>query len=176
MSAVLQLARQLTARPEITPIPGVSVRNYADSSDIPIWLDLRHRAFARQKVGIRQWTEADFHAEFTARPDWSPDHIWFAETAGFLGKTQVLGTVALTLRRGADEIRPAVHWLAVLPRHRRRGIGDLLLTTLEQYCWDQGFRGVWLETHSAWSAACALYESRGYVPASVESGETEPQA
>ena len=62
----------------------------------------------------------------------------------------------------APGARPVVHWLAVLPGWRRRGIGRLLLSRLHQDCWDAGYRQVWLETHAAWQAAVRLYRELGY--------------
>ena len=33
---------------------------------------------------------------------------------------------------------------------------------LETACWDLGYRQIWLETHEAWAAASAFYETLGY--------------
>jgi GNAT superfamily N-acetyltransferase len=84
--------------------------------------------------------------------------MWFAEEplAG------PVGTVALALRQSAEGTVPVVHWLCVLPTWRRRGIGRLLMTNLEQAAWDEGYRQVALETHESWRAAAALYDSLGY--------------
>jgi GNAT superfamily N-acetyltransferase len=57
---------------------------------------------------------------------------------------------------------PAVHWLAVLPNWRRRGVGRLLIEALEERSWQQGHREIFLETHEGWTAARRLYESLGY--------------
>ena len=65
--------------------------------------------------------------------------------------------------RGADEAaRPVVHWLAVLPAWRRRGIGRLLMSVLEARAWELGYREVWLETHAAWEEAVRFYRALGY--------------
>jgi GNAT superfamily N-acetyltransferase len=119
---------------------------------------LRERAFAREKLGVRQWDVADFRAEFLDRSWWRPDWMWFAEEplAG------LVGTVALALRQSADATVPVVHWLCVLPAWRRRGIGRLLMTNLEQAAWDEGYRQVALETHESWRAAAALYDALSY--------------
>jgi len=92
--------------------------------------------------------------------------MWFAEPIGLLGKErQPVGTVTLAMRGEREQAKPVVHWLAVLPRWRRRGIAQLLMNTLEAACWDAGYRQIWLETHTAWSAAAQFYAKYGYEPA-----------
>jgi GNAT superfamily N-acetyltransferase len=182
MATVLQLRRELKNRPEIPSIAGLDVRTYQET-DILAWLELRHQAFARQRIGVRQWTESDFHSEFTSRWWWRPEHMWLAESsepspfgrgrvsAGDspwrgegAGDQPLIGAVTLAMRGEPDqpEPRPVVHWLIVHPRWRRRGIGRLLMAHLEAAAWDVGYRDVWLETHAAWEAAAKFYESLGY--------------
>jgi len=164
MASVLQLTRPLAQRPPRLEITGVQLRNYAGPADIPVWLSIRDGAFARQKVGVRQWNENDFQAEFLDKRWWNPRSIWFAEIAE-PPVPRAVGTIALTWRGTAADAKPAIHWLAVLRSHRRRGIGRLLLNALETECWDQGYRQVWLETHVDWSEAGEFYTALGYLPA-----------
>jgi len=164
MSAVVQLRRQLAERPDLPSVPGVELRNYGGAADIDAWLDIRHAAFARQSLGVRQWTRADFEVEILAKPWWSESRLWFAEVASPAGECQAVGTITMALRAGQDVELPAVHWLAVRPAWRRLGIARLLLTRLEQSAWDLGYRQVCLETHSAWIAARGLYDACGYEP------------
>lgn len=170
MGTVLQLSRTLTVRPEIAPIDGLIVRNYRGPEDIEPWLELRHRAFAQQRFGVRQWNAADFEAEFLTKPWWRPERLWLAEAAGqrdpALSTSDVaprlVGSVAWAMRGDGPLAQPAVHWLAVLPRWRRRGVGRLLMSRLEAACWDAGHRTICLETHIGWSAAVRFYERLGY--------------
>ncbi|MEX2559940.1 MAG: GNAT family N-acetyltransferase [Pirellulales bacterium] len=175
MATVLSLRRTLTERPRLPSVPGVRLRNYAGPADIETWLELRHRAFAREKVGVRRWDPSDFESEFLAKPWWSPERLWFAEAitprkvAGALRvpsaeAAEAIGTICLAQRGAGEHSRPAVHWLAVLPAWRRRGVGRLLLAALEAACWDAGHRQVFLETHAQWTAALRFYESHGYRP------------
>lgn len=76
-----------------------------------------------------------------------------------------MGAVTLARRGDAEQGRPVVHWLIVDPAFRRRGIGRLLVATLESACWQAGERQVWLETHTGWREATAFYSALGYVPA-----------
>ena len=137
-------------------IPGVVVRTFAGESDIDRWLELRDRAFAEQSPGVRLWTRADFTVEFLDKPWWSPERMWFAEA------NDVVGSVALAVRGHQAAATPVVHWLMVSPEWRRRGVGELLVNTLEAACWNAGYRRVALETHTGWLAAEAFYRALGY--------------
>jgi GNAT superfamily N-acetyltransferase len=173
MALVVQLTRKLAERPVPHEVAGIHLRNYAGPPDIETWLDLRRRAFARQKLGIGNWDAADFAREFLSKPWWRPEAMWLAEAQGVLMPAGVVGTVTLARRGAPPHARPVVHWLCVAPGHRRGGIGRLLLATLEAAVWDAGQRQVWLETHTAWSEALRLYESAGYVPANAEESPGE---
>ena len=164
MAIIRQLTKRLGERPEAMELAGVKLRHYAAVDDIETWLDLRRRAFARQKVGIDNWDAADFEREFLKKPWWRPERMWLAEAEALLVAAKVVGTVPLARRGEPPAGKPVVHWLCVLPSYRRRGVGRLLLTTLETAVWDSGERQIWLETHSAWREAFELYESLGYEP------------
>ncbi len=177
MSLVLQLERRLEQRPSPSPLGGVSLRNYRGEADIPLWLELRHRSFARQRLGVRAWNRADFQREFLDRPWWNPDRMWFAEAIGGTGPLEarppafaitaplLVGAVTLAQRGPTlESSKPVVHWLCVLPPWRRQGVGRLLMATLEAAVWDSGGRLIMLETHSAWNEAVHFYRSLGYSP------------
>jgi len=165
MDTVLHLSKQIVERPRPGTILGVELRNFLGAEDITVWLELRHRAFARAMPGILSWDAADFAAEFLDKPWWSPDRIWFAVAHdAATGGTIPVGTIALADRGTGAHTLPAVHWLAVLPRWRRRGVGRLLIEALEERCWEQGHREIFLETHEGWTAARQLYEDLGYRP------------
>ncbi len=169
MANVVHLYRTLAEPPEMPRLPGVSLRHFAGLSDIATWLELRHRAFAREKVGVRQWQPTDFEVEFLAKPWWSPERLWFAEAeTGLPGlrTRSAVGTITLAFRGTGETAQPVIHWLAVLPGWRRRGVARLLLAALEKSCWDAGYREIGLETHAAWTAARRFYEQAGYAPKS----------
>jgi GNAT superfamily N-acetyltransferase len=170
MASVIQLTRRLSQRPAAAPIEGVRLRHFEGPRDIEVWLELRRRAFARQKVGVGDWSAADFAREFLDKSWWRPEAMWFAEADRTLLPARVVGTVTLARRGPPPGDVPVVHWLAVLGGYRRRGLGRLLVTTLEAAVWDAGERQVWLETHAAWSEALALYRALGYGPVEVRSG------
>lgn len=140
------------------------MRTFGAAGDVQRWLELRHRAFARQRIGVRTWTAEDFAAEFLDKSWWRPERLWFAEATTPAGAPLAVGTVALALRGDDATARPAVHWLSVLPEWRRRGVGRLLMAQLEAAAWDAGYRTVVLETHAGWTAAARFYAELGYRP------------
>lgn len=54
----------------------------------------------------------------------------------------------------------------LLPAARGQGLGNHLLTELEQAAAAKGFKEAWVETATALKAAVALYERNGYKPRS----------
>ncbi len=163
MGNVLQMVHRLDCRPETPSLPGISLRSFGGPADIDLWLEIRRKAFARQKVGIRDWSRADFEAEFLAKSWWQPEALWFAvaDNSASLAALEI-ATVTLGRRGPADVGKPVIHWLAVLPRERRKGIARLLVRHLEQLVWDSGGREIYLETHAGWTEAAALYQAIGY--------------
>jgi GNAT superfamily N-acetyltransferase len=163
MAVVLHFSKRLLKRPAPGSLPGIALRHFHDDRDIPLWLELRNRAFARAKPGVLGWDATDFAREMLDRPWWAPDRLWFA-LAESPGADQPLpvGTVALASRETATATVAVVHWLAVLTTHRRQGVARLLMHALEQRAWDLGQREIFLETHDGWTSAQRLYQSLGY--------------
>jgi GNAT superfamily N-acetyltransferase len=157
MASVLQLRRELIERPQVDAIEGVSVRSFAES-DVENWLHLRHLAFARERVGVREWNQVDFVEEFSHRWWWRPDWMWLAE----IGPGELVGSVTLAMRGEAGAAKPVVHWLMVRRDCRRKGIARLLMSHLEAAACDAGHREICLETHAGWDAAVRFYAARGY--------------
>jgi GNAT superfamily N-acetyltransferase len=164
MSNVLQLVRILPAKPEITPVEGFKLRHYTGPADVELWLEIRRKAFARQKLGVRDWSAADFEREFLSKPWWTSRSMWFAESQATLLPPQAVGVVTLGWRGPLEAGKPVIHWLAVLPRFRRQGIARLLVQHLEQLVWESGRREIYLETLAAWTEAAAFYQALKYMP------------
>ncbi|NIP87228.1 MAG: GNAT family N-acetyltransferase [Planctomycetales bacterium] len=159
MARVLQMSKTLVARPAIPADPEVVVRTYAGPQDIAPWLEIREQAFASERPAVRPWTVADFTREVLAQPWWSPAGLWLAED---VQEGRAVGTVIRAWRGRRGQRRPVVHWLAVLPAWRRRGLGRRLLAHLEDACWQEGHRQIQLETHAHWRAAVGAYRALGF--------------
>lgn len=168
MSTVLQLTKTLSGQPQLVYDPRVNLRHYQGEEDIEPWLALRRAAFARQRLGIRDWTRDDFEAEFLKRWWWRPEHVWMVESAvpelQHQAAVPLLGTVTLAFRGTPENAMPVVHWLTVHPAWRRRGIARMLMVNLEREAWNLGHRQICLETHADWREAAVLYQALGYVP------------
>ena len=164
MSEVLHLHRVLTERPPQPHCVAAGLRTYQGADDIRLWLEIRQRAFAKERMGVGRWTHDDFGREFLAKSWWSAEHMWFAAPRDAASpKEETVGTVTLARRGSGPDSRPVIHWLAVLPAWRRKGVGQLLVRTLEIACWEAGDREILLETHAAWEKAAFLYHALGYV-------------
>lgn len=161
MPPVQQLFRSLSALPDVPQVPGVRLRNYRGPADIEPWLRLRERAFAGQPRAPRTWTAADFQAEMLGQSWWLSERMWLAETDD---SAKPVGSATLAMRGRGEQAVPVIHWLLVDPAWRRRGIGRLLVATLEAYAWEAGYREVRLGTHTAWDSAARFYEATGYRP------------
>ena len=161
MATVLQLVRRLESCPAVSPPTQWRLRHYAGPSDVDLWLALREAAFADSTIAVRRWTPEDFARELTAKSWWRPEALWFVESAAGIVPLAV-GTATLAWRGSAGGGKPVIHWLAVLPEYRRRGVARLLVAQLERLVWQSGGREVALETHAAWTDAVAFYRAIGY--------------
>lgn len=135
------------------------IRTWRGDADIAPWLAIHRASFPAPRPEKRQWEEADLRRELLSRPTWRPEWTWFAETRDH---PQPIGMIGLLPRPGDPLDRIHIHWLAVDPAWRRRGVARQLLVTAEQAAWDAGYRELALETLAAWREAVAFYEANGY--------------
>ncbi len=174
MATVLQLVRRLQGCRAVSPPPGWRLRHYAGPADVDVWLALREASFAASPITVRRWTADDFARELIAKSWWRPEAVWFVEATEGLGSSAsasapfAIGTATLARRGPAGGGKPVIHWLAVAPEYRRRGVGRLLVAQLEWLVWQSGGREVALETHAAWTDAVAFYRALGYRESSSE--------
>lgn len=180
MNRVVQMVKTLRETAKPATVEGFELRSFEDQRDLAGWLALRQRAFAREKLGVRDWGETDFRQEFSSKPWWNPLHCWLIETnqadpilqmpvlsnpdSASTANNQIVASVTLAMRKGESADRAVVHWLLVHPRYRSRGLARWLLGILEIQAWHLGHREVYLETHSAWEAATRFYLAAGYEP------------
>jgi GNAT superfamily N-acetyltransferase len=162
MMPIVQRMRDLSSVPAETRADGITIRPYRGEDDIAAWLAIRNRAFSTLEAAGRAWTDADFRREFVEQRWWRPEWMWFAFPSNREAPDTAVGTVTLAVRETPSGLRPAAHWLCVLPEWRRRGVARVLMATLERTAWDAGHRQIWLETHVKWKEAAGFYDRLGY--------------
>lgn len=167
MTRILHLRRRLSCVGVPPACEGIRLRNFEGPDDINRWLALRREAFDVVGIRGREWNAADFDREFVKKPDWSPGRMWLAdgcppenEPRNVAGR--IVGAVYLGMQGRGVGATGIIQWLMVARDWRRRGIGRLLVATLEADCWRRGVHQVACETHASWTAATAFYKSLGY--------------
>ena len=110
MTNILHLHRRLPERPADLSASGIGIRTFAGPADIGIWLDLRNRAFGREKIGVRAWNSGDFQSEFLSKPWWQPERMWFADAEPTLlrGADRWHGDPGRTARHGCQRSHRAL--------------------------------------------------------------------
>uniref|UniRef100_A0A3P9MA72 Si:ch211-81n22.1 n=1 Tax=Oryzias latipes TaxID=8090 RepID=A0A3P9MA72_ORYLA len=100
----------------------------------------------------------DIIGNYLSRPG---DCFWVAE-AEHDGKTQILGMVAVMAKQSGKEKVGELFRMIISPKCRRMGLGNKMTQTVIDFCKDQGFSKVVLETSSTQMAAVALYKKLGF--------------
>lgn len=159
MASVIAMRKQLRNAPERVVLARIELRNFIDARDIPNWLELRARSLPHS-VGGRPWTVQDFAREFLDQPWWNASRMWFAQSRR--ASRRAMGTVTLGEHGVQGSSLPSIHWLLVDPDCRRQGIGRLLVTAVEETCWQMGRTTLTLETLTSWTGAVKFYEALGY--------------
>jgi len=160
------LRRTLNARPQSIAAKVLALRT-ATLDDLDGWLKLRAAAVAKLQPKPGAWGVADARRELFPAEERQTARTWLAMVAETTENDEprgeiLAGSVTLLIGRAGCSVSARVHWLLVHPSFRRRGIGKLLMATLEQACWDADIRQVSLETHRNWTAAVTFYRSLGY--------------
>ncbi|XP_026163291.1 N-acetyltransferase 8-like 2 [Mastacembelus armatus] len=100
----------------------------------------------------------DIPGNFLSRPD---DCFWVAE-AELYGRVQIVGMVAVVGRQKGKEKFGQLFRMNTSPLCRRMGLGIRLVQTVVDFCKQQGFSKVVLETSSIQMAGLALYQKMGF--------------
>uniref|UniRef100_UPI0037E98958 N-acetyltransferase 8-like 2 n=1 Tax=Semicossyphus pulcher TaxID=241346 RepID=UPI0037E98958 len=89
------------------------------------------------------------------------DCFWVAE-AEVDGAAQILGIVAVVAKQRGKETHGELFRMIISQSCRRMGLGTRLTQTVIDFCKEQGFSQVVLETSSTQTAAVALYKKLGF--------------
>lgn len=115
----------------------------------------QYAGYVRNKL---QTDMQDITGSFMSRPG---DCFWVAEPEKG-GRTQILGTVAVMARENGAERFGELFRMIISPSCRRMGLGLRLTQTVIDFCKENGFSKVVLETSSTQTAAVALYKKVGF--------------
>ena len=167
MEAATHMARQLQMlRPDLERLPDQRIpAGYA----LRTWLPGDEQAWASiMNTGIgADWTAAKVAEQFSTRPQFTPDAVFFAILGG-----RPVGTAAAWRIPETETRQGYVHMVCVLPEHRGKGLGYLVTLATLHWFKQHGFASVLLETDDWRLAAIRVYLQLGFAPR-FDTGDAE---
>jgi mycothiol synthase len=166
----MRMIRPLTNLPPLTTSPGYRLRPYRPGDEEP-WVQLINAAFATEKRTFDPLTSGSFEKEFPIASGERYDWILFAERES---DGALAGTTAAWEAEREGRRWGLIHWVAVDPAHRGRGLGEALILAALHAMRARGHTEVYLNTDPALAAAVRVYERLGFVrDAEPRRGESE---
>ncbi len=153
--AGLRMWRELTDLPEAKPPAGYRIRTY-ETGDDSAFVRIKNAAFLSEGGG-RAWTEVDFRKEYLDSPYFEPARVLFAICNG----EPVGTTTAWTAMNRGKEVG-LIHWVAVVPEHRRKGLGWVLNVRAVHKLKELGYGEAILNTSETLESAVRLYHRLGF--------------
>ena len=154
--AGLRMWRELTDLPEAQPPAGYRIRTY-ETGDDAAFVRIKNAAFMSENGGGRAWTAADFQKEYLDSPYFRPERVLFAVYNG----EPVGTTTAWTAMNRGREVG-LIHWVAVVPQHRKKGLGWVLNVRTLQKLKELGYGEAILNTSETLESAVRLYRRLGF--------------
>ena len=154
--ASLRMWRELKHLPEAKPPAGYRIRTY-ETGDDAAFVRIKNAAFLSENAGGRAWTVADFEKEYLDSPYFSPERVLFAVCKG-----EPVGTTtawSATYRRREVGL---IHWVAVVPEHRKKGLGWVLNVRALHRLKALGYGEATLNTSETLESAVRLYHRLGF--------------
>ena len=146
------------ARPKLQK--GLTIRPIAISDELQDWADIQNRIFK----GHRGYEPANEETltQFIGRNGFVPGLTLFAEL------DRRIAAFCVCVLLGKDDARPSerrlyVHAIGVLPEHRRRGLGSVLLCEILHKAAMMNIRRSELIVEENNSSAIKMYENLGYL-------------
>lgn len=93
-------------------------------------------------------------ADFITRYDPAKDRFWLAQRGG-----QMVGSIAVVSHTPE---KAQLRWFLLLPEMRGRGLGKRMLQSAMDFCREQHYRTVFLETTDDQQKAIRMYEQAGF--------------
>ncbi len=154
--ASLRMWRELKDLPDASAPAGYRIRTY-QSGDDTAFLRIKNAAFMSENAGGRAWTAADFEKEYLDSPYFDPKRVLFA----VFGDEPVGTTTAWTATYRGREVG-LIHWVAVVPEHRSKGLGWVLNVNALHKLKALGYGEATLNTSETLESAVRLYRRLGF--------------
>ncbi|XP_070759637.1 N-acetyltransferase 8-like 2 [Enoplosus armatus] len=117
-----------------------------------------HELYSSYVTEKLQTDMQDIPGNYLSRPD---DCFWVAE-AEVDGRAEIMGMVAVVAKQNGKEKHGELFRMIISSSCRRMGLGFRMTQTVVDFCKEQGFSKVVLETSSIQIAAVALYKKLGF--------------
>lgn len=154
--ASMRMWRELMDLPEANAPAGYRIRTY-ETGDDAAFVRIKNAAFMSENAGGRAWTAADFKKEYLDSPYFDPMRVLFA----VFGDEPVGTTTAWTATYRGREVG-LIHWVAVVPEHRSKGLGWLLNVRALHKLKALGYGEATLNTSETLESAVRLYRRLGF--------------
>ncbi len=154
--AGIRMWRGLEEMPPVRLPEGYAFRTYREG-DAGAFVRVKNAAFAGEAGGGRAWTLEDFQKEYLESPTFRPERVFFA----VCGEELVGTTTAWTAEHEGREVG-LIHWVAVTPEHRGRGVGEALNARALHHLKEMGYREAVLSTNASLQSAVRLYHRLGF--------------
>ncbi len=154
--ASLRMWRELKDLPDADVPAGYRIRTY-ETGDGTAFVRIKNAAFMSENAGGRAWTATDFEKEYLHSPHFDPKRVLFA----VFGEEPVGTTTAWTATYRGREVG-LIHWVAVVPEHRKKGLGWLLNVRALHKLKALGYREATLNTSETLESAVRLYRRLGF--------------
>ncbi|MCY3766138.1 MAG: GNAT family N-acetyltransferase [Gemmatimonadetes bacterium] len=154
--ASLKMWRELDDLPDAKAPAGYRIRTY-ETGDDAAFVRIKNAAFMSENTGGRAWTSADFEKEYLDSPYFDPKRVLFA----ICGDEPVGTTTAWTATHQGRDVG-LIHWVAVVPEHRSKGLGWVLNVRALRKLKALGYGEAILNTSETLESAVRLYRRLGF--------------
>jgi mycothiol synthase len=142
--------------PEVELPDGYELRSFREGDELA-WSDLINRAYSTTP-NKTEYTPQKVRENWTSTPCFMPDGSFFV-THG----DDLVGCFMAWREVDAGPRRGRLHWLAVDPDHRRRGIAKYLTVKVIEHLQERGLDSIFLDTGYNLPVAMAMYRKLGFV-------------
>ncbi len=144
--------------PDVDIPDDYQIRTYREG-DEEEWADCINRAFSTVREP-KHYTARRIRNEWVNTPNFMPGGTFFA-----IHKGKMVGTFMAWRQVDEGPKRGRLHWLGVVPEHRRRGLAKALTVKVLNYLLSQDLTSIFLVTGYSLEVAMEMYRGFGFVEA-----------